>query len=77
MKLLENKNKLKCIDLYENYSEENYNNNLSSDQVGVSEQVKDRENFSNKNLSYSLTRVFVLTIECFMVELKNWLERIW
>ena len=48
MKLLENKNKLKYVDLYENSSEENYNNNLSSDQVGVSEQVKDRENFSNK-----------------------------
>ena len=48
MKLLENKNKLKYVDIYENSSEENYNKNGSTDQVSVSEQVKDRKNFSNK-----------------------------
>ena len=42
------KNKLKYVDLYENSSEENCNKNRSSDQVSVSEQVKDRKNFSNK-----------------------------
>ena len=48
VKLLENKNKLKYVDLYENSSNENYNKNLSSNQVSVSEQVNDRKNFSYK-----------------------------
>ena len=48
MKLLENKNKLKYVDLYEHSSDENYNKNRSSDQFSVSDQVKDRKNFSNK-----------------------------
>ena len=54
MKLLENKNKLKYVDLYENSSEENYNKNQSSDQVSVSELVKDRKNFRNKKPKLSL-----------------------
>ena len=56
MKLLENKNKLKSVDLYENFSEKNYNKNRSSDQVSVSEQIKDRKNFSNKKSKLSLNR---------------------
>ena len=40
--------KLKYVHLYENFSEKNYNKYLSSDQVSVSEHVKDRENFSQK-----------------------------
>ena len=62
VKLLENKDKLKYVDLYENFSEENYNKNFSSVQVSVSEQVKDRKNFSNKSpklfLKQSLSRYY-------------------
>ena len=54
VKLLENKDKLKYIDLYENSSEENYNKNLSCDQVSVSEQIKDR-----KNISYKKSKLFL------------------
>ena len=46
VKLLENNNKLKYVDLYENSSEENYHKDLFSNQVSVSEQVKDGKNFS-------------------------------
>ena len=56
VKLLENKNKLKYVDFYENSSEENCNKNLSSDQVSVSEQVKDRKNFSIKKLKLFLNQ---------------------
>ena len=56
MKLLENKNKLISVDLYENFSEKNYNKNRSSDQVSVSEQIKDRKNFSNKKSKLSLNQ---------------------
>lgn len=48
VKLLENNNKLKYVDLYENSSEENYHKDLCSNQVIVSEQVKDGRNFSYK-----------------------------
>ena len=48
VKLLENKNKLKHVDLYENSNKENHNKNLSSNQFSVSKQSKDRKNFSNK-----------------------------
>ena len=41
MKLLENKNKRKYVDLYENSSEENDDSNLRGDQASVSEQLKD------------------------------------
>ena len=44
VKLLENKNKMKYVDLYENSSKENYNSNICSDRFCVSEQVKDRKN---------------------------------
>ena len=56
VKLLENKNKLKYVDLYENSSEQNYNKNRSSDQVSASEQVKDRKNFSNKKTKLFLNQ---------------------
>ena len=68
--------KLKYVHLHENFSEKNYNKNLSSDRVSVSEHVKDRKNFSQKKLKLFLNRRFVLTIECFIVGLKNWLERV-
>ena len=68
--------KLKYVHLYENFSEKNYNKNLSSDQVSVSEHIKDRKNFSQKKPKLFLNRRFVLTIECFIVGLKNWLERV-
>ena len=56
VKLLENKNKLKYVDLCENSSEENYNKNRSNDQVSASEQVKDRKNFSNKKTKLFLNQ---------------------
>ena len=68
--------KLKYVHLYENFSEKNDNKNLSSDRVSVSEHVKDRKNFSQKKPKLFLNRRFVLTIECFIVGLKNWLERV-
>ena len=68
--------KLKYVHLHENFSEKNYNKNLSSDRVSVSEHVKDRKNFSQKKPKLFLNRRFVLTIECFIVGLKNWLERV-
>ena len=46
VKLLENKNKLKYVELYENSSDKNYYKNLSSNQVSVCKQVKGRKNFS-------------------------------
>ena len=39
---MENKNKLKYLNSYENSSKENYNKNLSSIKINVTEQVKDR-----------------------------------
>ena len=44
LKLLE----LKYVNLLKNCSHKNYNKDLSSDQVSVSEQVKNRKNFSYK-----------------------------
>ena len=69
MKLLENKNG--------NSSEGNDDYNLCGDHVSVSEQVKDRKNFGCKNSKYSQIRVFAFSIQCSVVELKNWLERVW
>lgn len=40
---MENKTKLKYVDMYENSIEDNDNNNLCSDLVSVSEQVKNRK----------------------------------
>ena len=58
MKLLENKNKLKYVDLRENSSEENQSKNLNSDKVSVSEQVTDRKIFSNKKTKLFLNQSF-------------------
>ena len=58
MKLLENKNKLKYVDLRENSSEENHSKNLNSDKVSVSEQVTDRKIFSNKKTKLFLNQSF-------------------
>ena len=76
VKSLENKNKLKYVDLYENSSKENYNKNLSSYQVSVSKQVKDRKNFCNEKPKLFLNQSLVFTIKCSMVWFKNWLERV-
>lgn len=48
MKLLENENKLKFVDMYENSNNKNDDNNLIGDQVSVSEQVKDRNSYGYK-----------------------------
>ena len=71
---MENKNKLKYAALYENSREESYNKNLSSNQVSVSEQVKDKKNFScikpklflNQSIYYGML----------YGGLNNWLERV-
>ena len=48
MKLLENENKQKFVDMYENSNNKNDDNNLIGDQVSVSEQVKDRNSYRYK-----------------------------
>ena len=58
--------------MYENYSEESYNNNLCSDQVSVSKQVKDRKNFRYKKtklfLNYNLCPYYMI----FYGMVKDW-----
>ena len=58
MKLLENKNKLKYVDLRENSSKENHSKDLNSNKVSVAEQVTDRKIFSNKKTKLFLNQSF-------------------
>ena len=49
---------MKYIDLYENSSEENDDNNLCGNKLSVSKHVKDRKNFGYKKTKIFLNQSF-------------------